>query len=247
MNNDALKKNTKNYDAGAQSWDEAMHTNVGHLFLEKPAMEKLLPEKLNQKSVLCVGVGSGDEIASLLSRSPQKIVGIDISEELLKITKQKYPEVTTVRSDMHRLPFEDESFDFLYSSLTFHYSSDWDLLLAEVNRVLKTDGILLFSTHNPSRWGNKPATGNTYTNEKGVTVTEHLTELPGGVEITYYNHKNTQAISDSLERAGFKVLESLFPLVVDAEPTDSQRDGYESLKLKNTETPLFFIVKAVKN
>lgn len=247
MNNDVLKKNAENYDVNAQAWDLAMGTNAGHIFLEKPAMERLLPETLNQKDVLCIGVGSGDEISSLTTRNPQKIVGIDISEKLLELTKQKYPEVMTVRADMHELPFEDESFDFVYSSLTFHYSSDWDALLEEARRVLKPEGTLLFSTHNPLRWGLKQSTGNAYTNANGVTVTEHLTDLPGGVEITYYNHKDQKAIIDTLIRTGFKVVQSLTPSVVEIEPTDAQRESYENIKLKNTENPLFFIVKAVKS
>ncbi len=246
MNNDAVVKNAKNYDEKALSWDMSMSTNVGHLFLEKPAMEKLLPEKLDQKNVLCIGIGSGDEIASISSRKPQKIFGVDISEKLLEITKNKYPFVTTIKADMHELPFSEESFDLIYSSLSFHYSRDWDSLLKEINRVLSPDGVLLFSTHNPLRWGLKPATGNNYTNSNGVTVTEHVTTLPGGVGITYCNQKDQESILDTLKRQGFRVLESLTPAVIEAEPLGIQRDNYESLKLKNADNPLFFIVKAVK-
>jgi len=247
MNNDALAKNTANYDENAQSWDSIMRIDVGHMYLEKPAMERLLPETLDQKSVLCIGVGSGADIPGLIAKKPQKIVGVDISEKLLEITKNKYPSVTTIKADMHELPFEDESFDFVYSSLTFHYSSDWDLLLREIGRVLKSEGTLLFSTHNPLRWGLKPATGKTYTNTNGVTLTEHITTLPSGVEIIYCNHKDQQSIIDTVVRSGFKIVEHLAPSIVETKPSDEQRDKYESLKLRNVENPLFFIVKAVKS
>jgi hypothetical protein len=39
----------------------------------------MLPQKLDKTNVLCIGVGSGDEIAILQSKNPQKIVGVDIS------------------------------------------------------------------------------------------------------------------------------------------------------------------------
>ena len=40
------EKNEKQYDAHAKDWQIAMENNVGHKYLEKPAMEGELPKDL---------------------------------------------------------------------------------------------------------------------------------------------------------------------------------------------------------
>ena len=243
------QKNEEAYDARAKEWQAAMHTNWGHRYLEKPALVGLLPETLVSKDVLCIGVGSGDELEEILRRNPNKVVGIDISTKLLELAKSRFPQVEFLQMDMTQMIFGDNSFDFVYSSLTFHYAKDWDVLLAEVGRVLKKNRQLLFSTHHPIYWAGKTPTGNSYTNFRGITVTEHTAVLPGEVEITYYNHANESSIVEALEHAGFRVKTAFAPSVVDASLEGFGANGvaaYENLKAKNEKTPLFFVVRAAK-
>src|SRR3989338_7530293 len=94
------EKNTKQYDTHAKEWQASMDSNLGHKYLEKPAMEQELPKDLTGKAVLCIDV------------------------EFYKM-------------EMTDLSFPDNSFDLIYSSLTFHYAKDWDILLSEIRRVLK--------------------------------------------------------------------------------------------------------------
>jgi SAM-dependent methyltransferase len=64
--------------------------------------------------------------------------------------------------DMHQLPFEDKSFDFVYSSLAVHYSDNPEMVYKEVYRVLKDNGQFLFSVGHPLRWAStKIGTNNT--------------------------------------------------------------------------------------
>ncbi len=240
-----IDNNARSYDERAKHWEEAMSKNVGHIYLEKPAMLKELPNDFFEKSVLCIGVGSGEELEEILKRNPQKVTAIDISEELLAIAREKYPHVHFERMDMMDMSFPDASFDFVYSSLAFHYANDWDALLQEVYRISKQGGELLFSTHNPGYWSKKPETGNTYTNERGVTLKEHTDILPGDVKVVFYNHPNEASIIDAVEKAGFVVQSSLVPLVIEtADVPEDIRESYEKLKEKNLVLPLFFIVHA---
>ena len=54
--------------------------------LEQPAMAKLLPD-LTGKSVLDLGCGYGHNCLDFISRGADRVVGIDISEKMLKIAK----------------------------------------------------------------------------------------------------------------------------------------------------------------
>lgn len=250
MTSHTIKNNEESYDLHANDWHEAMATNFGHKYLEKPAMTSLLPESLQGKSVLCIGVGTGEELSELLNLSPAKVVAIDISEELLKITASKFPDVKLHKMDMMDLAFADKSFDYAYSSLAFHYANDWDKLLTGIYRVLKRSGHLIFSTHNPNYWGKKPATGGSHTNLRGVRVSEHQCTLPGGVEITYYNHEGQAGIKEAVEHAGFTLEESFAPEVREVnhgELNESENESYMALKKKNADLPLFYIVSATKS
>jgi ubiquinone/menaquinone biosynthesis C-methylase UbiE len=56
---------------------------------------------------------------------------------------------------MHKLPFDDGTFDFVYSSLTVHYSSEPLAVYKEVMRVLKPGGVFQFTVGHPMRWASE--------------------------------------------------------------------------------------------
>jgi len=250
------EKIEKAYDAHAVKWQAALcfgAADFGHKYLEKPAMVSQMPSSLFGKKILCIGAGAGNELEEILKRQPDKVVGIDVSTGLLKIAKWRFPQVELERMDMTEMTFANEEFDFVYSSLVFHFTKDWDALLAGVNRILKKGGELLFSTCHPVFWSRKTGriapTGNSYTNQRGITVTEHNAVFPGDVEVTCYNHVNTQAIIDTVEYARFEVKHAFVPSVIEVRLTDfgpREAQAYEKLKADNAITPLFFIVSAVK-
>jgi ubiquinone/menaquinone biosynthesis C-methylase UbiE len=96
---------------------------------------------------LDVGVGSG-AFASKLNAS----VGIDISGELLKISKRRGLEV--INADANSLPLRKEAFDTVISSFTICFIDDVGSMLTEVKRVLKTRGkLILGEVTLDSQWG----------------------------------------------------------------------------------------------
>lgn len=214
-------------------------------------MERELPEDLTRQRVLCIGVGSGAELDVLLNRDPGLVVGIDVSGKLLAIAAARYPGVRFARMDMMTMALADRTFDFVYSGLAFHYANDWDQLLAEVHRVLRPGGTLLFSTHHPGYWAQKPGTGRRHTNARGITLTEHVAILPAaGVEIVYYNHADEASITEALRHAGFAVQSLVSPRVqalteAEAAALDaSARERYDDVSAKNAARPLFLVVRA---
>ena len=122
-----------------------------HRFIEKPMMKQLLPD-LTDKKVLMLGCGTGEESIMLNQFSNVKLTGIDLSAESIKLAKESYPDCEFIVGDMNSLPFEDNTFDFVYSSLVIHYSENPEKIYKEIYRVLKNEGQLLFSIGHPLRW-----------------------------------------------------------------------------------------------
>lgn len=123
-------------------------TNIYRVYLERPAIFGNLPN-LHGKDVLCLGCGSGEEFGCIKSLGAKKIIGIDISKKLIAIAKKDYPEFDSRVMNAENLDFPKESFDLVFSSLTMHYLEGWLPTLKSVNKVLRQDGIFIFSMTHP--------------------------------------------------------------------------------------------------
>ena len=120
-------------------------------FVEKPMMLSMLPT-LENKRVLMLGCGTAEESELLRKFNPKKITGIDISEKSIAIAKKSYPECDFYVGDMLNLPFKENEFDFIFSSLAISHVADKEKVFKELYRVLANDGELLFSVGHPLRF-----------------------------------------------------------------------------------------------
>lgn len=124
--------------------------SVFHSLYEKPAMYRLIPN-IEDKTVISLGCGSGEDSNKLKEFGARRSVGVDISKELIKIAKNTYPKCEFKVMDMGKLDYPNELFDFAYSSLAIHYLKSWQPVFKEVYRVLKNDSNFLFSFQHPVR------------------------------------------------------------------------------------------------
>ena len=141
------------YDKFAKERQEKLKKGIKkpHSFIEKPMMKELLPN-LTGKKVLMLGCGTGEESQMLKEHGARDIIGIDLSKESIRLAKESYPDCEFMVGDMHSLPFDNETFDFIYSSLAVHYSETPEVVYKEIYRLLKTNGEVLFSIGHPLRW-----------------------------------------------------------------------------------------------
>ncbi len=98
--------------------------------------------------ILEIGVGTG-RIAIPLAERGFRVAGVDISEKMLGHLRQKmeaaHVNVSVARGDVTILPFADKSFAAVLAVHVFHLLDDMRTCMAEVRRVLKQGGSLLFS------------------------------------------------------------------------------------------------------
>lgn len=103
--------------------------------------------------VLDAGCGHMRITAALLDLRPDlRMVGVDITPELLEAGKKRNLDVPTHVGDLNDLPFEDDRFDHAISARVFQYIADPVHALRELRRVVRPGGrvaIVLPNRHNP--------------------------------------------------------------------------------------------------
>ncbi|MGD6843545.1 class I SAM-dependent methyltransferase [Bacillus infantis] len=125
----------------------------GSLFnseFERPAMLEQLPDSLEGKDILDAGCAAGWYTAELARRGAN-VTGADLSPEMISSAKRRIGQkARLVCCDLEgELPFDTDSFDWIFSSLTLHYLKDWNQTFAEFHRILRPGGTILFSVHHP--------------------------------------------------------------------------------------------------
>lgn len=178
---------TNDYDSYAHSIAKLLRSGAQkpNTYIERPAMWALLPD-LTGKKVLCVGCGTGEECGELLERGAS-VWGIDSSNESVMLAQEAFSGATFATMDMHQLNFADNTFDFVYSGLTLHYTQHIDQVLADMKRVLKPGGIIQFSVGHPIKWAAEFKRDPQDENKKSFLIGYDTYEKPAHIYGDYLN------------------------------------------------------------
>ncbi|HUQ10496.1 MAG TPA: malonyl-ACP O-methyltransferase BioC [Steroidobacteraceae bacterium] len=143
----AFDRASAGYDAAAALQQRVRDELLGRL-------EEL---KVQPRAVLDLGAGTGHATRALKRRYPQALtVAVDIAPGMLERARAQsrwLRRFERVRADAYSLPFRDQSFDVVFSSLMLQWCDDLDAVFAELSRVLAPGGLLLFSTFGPGTLG----------------------------------------------------------------------------------------------
>lgn len=126
------------------------NNNLYNTQYERPAMMQLVPTELAGLQVLDAGCAAGWYTKQLADKGA-RVTAVDMSPKMVGATQKRLGErVEVLRLDLEQpLPFKDEQYDLIVSSLTLHYLKDWQSVFAEFNRILKPGGSFLLSIHHP--------------------------------------------------------------------------------------------------
>lgn len=104
-------------------------------------MPKIIPD--NTKRILDIGCGTGLEIDEILAVRPKiEIIGIDLSEDMLKKLRQKHPKVKIICADYFEFDYNKENFDTVISFETLHHFKPLkkQILFEKIYKALPTGG-----------------------------------------------------------------------------------------------------------
>lgn len=173
----------------AQWWNEFENKHFDRVILDWFATQ--IPEN---KVILEIGAGPG-EVSGYLSDRGVKCIGTDISEKMIENGKKYFPNVTFEVQDFFNFTYENDLFDgviayYAIVNLTFH---ETELVFKEVRRVLKRNGLFLFTFH-------------IFENEEKLDVKNFFNKE--GNELTFYYFK-VDELRNLVKSMGFEIIDIL--------------------------------------
>lgn len=140
-------------EAVCKAFNRKASTYKEHALMQKEVgkrmLERLTYFKIEPKRILDLGCGNSYFSSQLQVLYPKAIVvGVDFAFHMLIKTKAQSPFICC--ANILQLPFEAESFDFIFSNQVIHWVDPYSELLQEMHRILSPGGCFLFSTLGPN-------------------------------------------------------------------------------------------------
>ena len=96
--------------------------------------------------LLDIGCGTGYLIDMLAKVHEAEYTGVDLSPEMIKqANNKKIKNAKFVEGRSDEIPFDDNTFDIITCSQSFHHYPDTDKAMQEAKRVLKPGGLYILS------------------------------------------------------------------------------------------------------
>lgn len=118
----------KEYDAGRIGYASEVYNNLVAFGLTP------------RHAIVDIGCGTGLAGAPLIENN-FNVTGVDPSEPMLEVARDRYPQAKWIRGTGEQLPFEPGSFDVAISAQAFHHI-DANKGIDEIKRVLRPNGIV---------------------------------------------------------------------------------------------------------
>jgi len=120
-------------------------------FFEKT---ELSVDEIKGKRVLDAGCGAGrfTQVAAMMGA--KEVIGVDLSDSIFAASEntKKFNNVKIMRGDINNLPFEDESFDVIFSIGVLHHTPNTKQAFDSLYRLLKPGGIMAIWVYSNEGW-----------------------------------------------------------------------------------------------
>lgn len=230
------------YDETASRWARKGPSSLSD-FTGRPAVFELLGS-VKDETVLDAGCGEGYCSRVLADQGPKKLVGIDVSAQMVELAQAREAEleqgITFQTGDVRALPFDDDHFDAAIAVFVFNYLDLDDTVrgLSELRRVIRPGGRLVFSIPHPAFGllrGNEPPfyfdLGETgYFSGRNVRHRGEIWRTDGTALEVQMVHKTFEDFFEALHRAGFTRLPRLRELKVLDEHVQSDPEFFGPIR-----------------
>jgi SAM-dependent methyltransferase len=134
------------YDGLADAYDAFHHEHPAYYALAADALRRLLGPGPGR----CLDVGcGGGHFFDVPRELGWTVVGVDASEDQLRVARGRGPDVEVVCADATALPFDDASFDAAFSMFTHTDVADFAGVSAETLRVLMPGAPFVYVGNHP--------------------------------------------------------------------------------------------------
>lgn len=173
------------------NWNSSLYDSKHNFVAEYgKGLLEFIPKNAEQ-TILDLGCGTGT-LTAQLSGLCNKVIGVDGSQNMIDKAKEQFGNIEFMVCDALALHFEKE-FDVVFSNAVFHWINDHDLLLKNIHKVLKQQGILV------CEFG---ASGNI------ATIENAFANTCKGIGYDYkpkFNFPTTENFGKLLEKNGFVI------------------------------------------
>ncbi|MBV5315676.1 MAG: bifunctional demethylmenaquinone methyltransferase/2-methoxy-6-polyprenyl-1,4-benzoquinol methylase UbiE [Prolixibacteraceae bacterium] len=108
--------------------------------------------------ILDVATGTGDFAVAASKLKPRKIIGFDLSEQMLNVGREKAKRLGLAdviefrKGDSEAMPFQDEQFDAITVAFGVRNFENLENGLKEFHRVIKKDGVVIILEFSKPRY-----------------------------------------------------------------------------------------------
>ena len=103
---------------------------------------------LNRRDLDIIEVGCGTGWFCPLLAKFGRVIGTDLSDEVLARAQQRWPGVGFMAGDFASLPLKDATFDVVVSLEVLSHVADQPSFIARIAQILRPGGLLLLATQN---------------------------------------------------------------------------------------------------
>jgi ubiquinone/menaquinone biosynthesis C-methylase UbiE len=188
------KSITKAYDLAAKDYAAAMWNELERKPFDQIILKWFASQIPSTETVLEIGAGPG-EVSGYLNHLGVKSIGTDISKQMLENARKYFPQVRFEVQDFFQLSYDDGSFCGVvgFYAIVNLVLEEIKAMLVEVKRVLKSEGLFLFSFH-------------IYEGEEKTEVKNFFNQE--GNDLTFYSFK-VDDVKELVESAGYQVVDIL--------------------------------------
>jgi ubiquinone/menaquinone biosynthesis C-methylase UbiE len=210
-------------------------------------LKALIPE-LPNKNVLDLGCGFGWHCRYAREQHARSVIGIDISEKMLKKAREKTddPFISYIKMPIEEIHFTESQFDVVISSLAFHYVESFDSICKKVYECLTPGGTFVFSVEHPIFTARKEQ--DWFLDEQGIRIhwpvdnyqSEGVRKTTFLTENVVKYHRTISTYINDLIGAGFSIR-----VIKEPVPTDEMLKSVPDMK-DEIRRPMFLIISAEK-